>query len=246
MRRREYLASVGSLGLLGVGAPPSRSTGDTLTVRVWFTEAAASYDGLRSRITEFVRTAFGPLFDRVALSWGGPVSASTEDAYEAMTSLEWPLKLLRGRVGLGECVPVDDVNLLVTDGDVTAQYTGMGIRSVAAVSGARHIAAMSPRAATPDEVPYSLPAFRTQVLLHEVGHTLGLSHEHGRLDAHDDYAVASPMVSTYPWADADVREGQFSFERRACGASFPDVSEKDCVLSFEFSACATAALGTSE
>lgn len=244
MRRREFLSSVGSLGLLGVSDLPHRAADDTLTARVWLTDAAASYDGLRDRIEEFFRAAFGPSFHRVDLSFGTPVAASTEDAYELMTSLEWPLTLLKGRVGLGPHQPVADVNLLVTDGDVTTSYTGLGTHSVAAVSGARHVAAMSPRAETPDEVPFSLPAMRTQVLLHEAGHALGLRHDHGSLDVRGDDAVASPMVSTYPWASAEVRDGQFAFDERACGESYPDVSGKRCRLSFEFSACARRALAT--
>ena len=234
MNRRRFLrtslaAGVGLAGLaVGHGAMD-----DTLDVRVWFTEAAAGYDGLRERVEGYLSQAFGRLRDGVRLTFGRPVSVSTENGYRVTATGEWPAKLATGPPS-----PVDDVNLLVTDGQMQTSPTGVGLPHVASVGGARHVARMPPAEDGETVVPFRNRARITQVLVHEVGHALGLGHDHGTIVDGSTHVVVSPMVSAYAWATGNVRERQFDYRESACGSTYPSVEGKEGRLDMIYSECA--------
>jgi hypothetical protein len=176
--------------------------------------------------------------DSVAVEFGGRVAVDAEHGHRAVVSGEWPGKVAAGTVGLGDLDTADDVNLLVTDGDFAATPSAAGAFDFAAVSGARHVARMPPVEDCPSVVEVGTPALATQVLLHDVGHALGLRHDDGRV-GDDDRPVVSPMVSAYAWADAGTRERQLGFEHGSCGDAVRTVDRDDARLALHYSACAT-------
>lgn len=234
MNRRHLLSSVGAAYLGLVGAVGSRAAAPP-TVAVWTSEAASCYRGVADRATAYLGAALSEAVPDVEVSHAGSVPVSTERAYDLMASTEWPRTL----AGTGD---IADVNLLLTDGAMDHAPTGLGVPHVAAVGGAGDVAAMDPPEDAGSVVPYSWPAFATQVLLHECGHALGLDHDHGVVHATDDAVVASPMVSAYAWASADERAGQFAAGANACGESLPPPAGRERRLGLRFSDCALAAL----
>ncbi|WP_121822127.1 zinc metalloprotease [Halostella salina] len=199
MNRRTFLKRSVHAGTLGTLAKRFVSADGTLDVRVWLSERAATHDDAGARAAEYVELAFGAVRDDVSVTRGGTVSVQHEHGHAVVQSGEWPRILLAGLAGSDGVDPVGDVNLLVTDGPMDAAPTGMGGAHVAAVGGARHLAAMPPAEQSTSVVPYSMPALATQVLLHECGHALGLTHDDGRVDRRDDGVVATPMLSSYAW-----------------------------------------------
>ncbi|WP_252698382.1 hypothetical protein [Natronosalvus vescus] len=143
--------------------------------------------------------------------------------------------MLHGHQGTNGIDPVTDVNLLVTDGAMEHAPTGIGVYNLASVGGARYLERVPPRAEIADIVPYESSMQVMQVLLHEIGHVLGLAHEHGSIESIDEGTVASPMVSTYAWVD---ERGQFSADQCACGGLYPERRDGNYYLSFDFSTCA--------
>ena len=216
MNRRTVLAGAGatvSLGLVGQQAlqPP-----EPTVVRVWFSEAAASYEGLAATVEGYLGAALEPAVGPVEFDFvPEPLSLPAEDGRRVLTT-HWPARVARGAVGMGGIDPVGGVNLLVTDGDPTKQPSGYARPHVAATTGAEFVARMTPVDETPAVVPYSVRAAATQVLVHEVGHALGADHEHGTARRADDALVASPMIGSYLWASDDVRERHLP-EENACG-----------------------------
>jgi hypothetical protein len=239
VRRRRFLLSVGAvggLGALGFGArPPERR----VDVHVRLSETAAAYDGVRERARGYLRRALEPAVHDLDVTFGDPVSVSTEDAYDLVTGGEWPLRLAGDPGDLA-----DDVNLLVTDGDMSETPTGAGVPHVAAVGGARHLAQMPPAADAPDVMTHTPRAHVTQVLLHEVGHALGLDHDHGAITPIDDAVIVTPMVSAYAWLPAEVKERHFNHDRSACGHPFVDVGASRRDLALDYSPCAREALAS--
>lgn len=189
-------------GSLGVGWYASRSRRETLDVRVWFSERAATHDGLEERVAGYLEPALADAYGSVALEFGGSVDVSAERGAKLMR-LEWPGLVALGFAGLGPVEPARDVNLLVTDGDPRKTPAGYGMSNVATVTGARYLARAPPREAIDDVADYSIPLAVAQLLLHETGHALGLDHADGSATVEDGAIVASPMVSGYAWADAD-------------------------------------------
>lgn len=229
--------SLGAVGGLGAAGYTTRSRERRVDVRVWLSERAATYDGVEERARGYLRRALDPAADDLAVSVAGTVDTSTEDAYHLLTGGEWPLSLARRPGDVA-----DDVNLLVTDGDMSETPTGAGVQHVAAVGGARHLAQMPPADDAPDVMAHTTPAYVTQVLLHEVGHALGLRHDHGAIAPVDDGVIVTPMVSAYAWLPPEVRERHFDYDRSACGRPYVHVGSSRYDLALDYSACARSAL----
>lgn len=242
MNRRQVLAGACGCGSIGglwyVLRPPRR----TVEIRFWRSPRAASHDGVGEQIVAYLEAAFSPIYDEVEVTDGGVVSTSTEHGYGVMRSGEWPRRIADGFVSEHGIDPVADVNLLVTDGPMTHAPSGAGIPHLASVGGARYLTGVPPREDLDDVVPYRTPERVMQVLLHEVGHALGLNHEHGTITSVDGMTIASPMVSTYAWATDPVSRRQFDAEHSSCGTLYPEDRSGERHLSFAFSGCESAAL----
>lgn len=235
MKRRAFLGAVGSVASLGTLAYTTRRTDDVLAIRIWLSERAGRYGGVGERIREYLAAtlAFGDR--RLEPTLGGTVSVSTEDAARLTSRGEWPLALAAGRLGRRDIDPVSDVNLLVTDGGMRDAPTGYGIPRVASVGGARYIDRLEPPEALFGDdrtVPATTAARTMHVLLHEVGHALGLTHRHGVAARSGDSIVATPMLSSYAW-DPD-----FDPAPSRCGGAIPSARGRERRLRFAFSACA--------
>jgi hypothetical protein len=231
--RRSFLKGCAHVGTVGTLAKRRWSSDGSLDVRVWLSERAAERGDAGRRAVEYLELAFGAVRDDVTVSRGGTVTVRREHGYEVMQRGEWPGAVATGLAGDHGVDPVDDVNLLVTDGAMDTAPTGTGGAHVAAVGGAQALAAMPPADSTAPVVPYSTPARVTQVLLHECGHALGLSHDHGTVERRDDAVVATPMLSSYAWTGSRDRGG--------CGdGSEPAEAAAERRLSFLFSDCAAA------
>lgn len=233
MKRRTFVAAAGALGVGALGF----GSGEPLHVRVWFSERAAAYAGLGRRVQGYVSRALADAVGPVEVSIGGSVSVSSESAYRLLATAEWP-RLLVEELLDAESLPVTGVNLLVTDGDMQSAPTGAGISHLATVGGARTLAGLPPVEETSTVVSHARRWRIAQVLLHEVGHALGLSHDHGSIRLTDRGPVVSPMVSSYAWAPEAVRAIQFDYEANACGAPYPLVAPEHSNLSLRYSACA--------
>lgn len=242
MNRRAFLGAVGSLASVGTLAYSTRDPVDTLEVRVWLSERAASYGGVGDRVVDYLERLLDLAYWSLDVSIGGVVSVAIEDGARVTTRGEWPAAVASGAVGRRNVDPADDINLLVTDGQMKRAPTGYGIPHVASVGGARHIAALEPydelvASGPPDHVARKLVPLRTetrtmQVLLHEIGHALGLDHGHGVAFRYGDAVVATPMLSTYAFTS------DYDADRSRCGVPYPDSDGLARKLSFAFSRCA--------
>lgn len=241
MKRRHVLGSIGlaaSGSLLGYA---SRETGETVRVRVFRSERAGTHDSLLRNVTAVLDVAFDLPFWELDVSDGGVVAIDREHAASAVTSGEWPSLVGRGVIGSGSVEPVWDVNLLVTAGRMDEGPTGYGLPHVAAVGGAQHISKLDPAAVGTRPVSLSRPTFSAHVLVHEVGHALGLAHDHGAVYRTDGASVATPMLSTYAWSD------DFDLTRSCCCEPYPPAgtsSDTERRLQFRFSECARKHLRT--
>ncbi|WP_254768756.1 peptidase M10A and M12B matrixin and adamalysin [Salinilacihabitans rarus] len=230
MKRRTLLGAAGTLASLGTLGYATRDPVDRLEIRYWLSERAATYDSVAARVGEYLRLAFDLAAPSLDLSYGGVVDVSTEDGAAVTRGGEWPARVAAGVAG-GGVRPASDVNLLVTDGQISTAPTGYGVPHVASVGGARHVDALDP--ADPERIvlPYDDPNRAIQVLVHEVGHALGLRHGHGVAYRRDGAVVATPMLSAYAW-DPDYER-----DRSTCGDVYPPL-DGERALSLEFSACA--------
>lgn len=234
VKRRKFLAGAGALGL---GAFGLRTTADDpLAVRVWFSERAADHPELWDRVRGYLERALREAVGPVRLSSGGSVAVPTEDAYLLLMSAQWPQLMAEEVLDGGG--PVTGVNLLVTDGDMATAPTGAGVPHLAAVGGAETLASLPPADDAPAVVDYADRWRVLQVLLHEVGHALGLDHDDGAIRRTEDGPVVSPMVSSYAWAPDPIRRLQFDYEASACGEPYPAVTPGIADLSLRYSACA--------
>ncbi|SEV82173.1 zinc metalloprotease [Natrinema salifodinae] len=241
MKRRAFLGAVGSTVSFTTLAYATGDSGETLAVQVRLSERAATYDGVGDRIREYLgrMLAFGRW--TLDLSIGDTVSVSTEDAARVTRRGEWPMTVARETLGDRERESAADVNLLVTDGGMDEAPTGYGFPHVASVGGARHIAALEPfdELVVDDArriVPHTTRTRTIQVLAHEVGHALGLRHDHGVAFLSGDAVVATPMLSAYAW-DSD-----YTADASRCGTTIPATDGREQKLSLAFSACARRAL----
>ncbi|MGQ3414311.1 peptidase M10A and M12B matrixin and adamalysin [Natrinema sp. LN54] len=245
MKRRVFLGTVGSMASLGTLAYATRGPDETLAVRIWFSERAATYDGIADRILEYLGEAFALEHWTLDVSIGGSVSVSTEDAARLTIRGEWPRAVAAGTLGRRDLEPVSDVNLLVTDGEMERAPTGYGIPHIASVGGARHIAALESFDELVDDdarsiVPYATPTRSIQVLVHEIGHALGLEHEHGVAFRRDGAVIATPMLSSYAW------DPSYDTDRPHCGTAIPSTDDRKRKLSLAFSSCARRELAAYE
>lgn len=214
-----FLGSVGTVLSAGLLGRRAFAADDPLVVRVWRSEAAAAYDDLPSQVRGYLEVALEPLVGAVDVQVvDDPVALRSEQG-RTVLSRRWPRMVVRGMSGLGDVDPVTGVNLLVTDGDPTNHPAGFARPHVAAVTGAGAIARMDPPEEAGTIVKYSVPAATIQLLLHECGHALGLSHDHGAAYPVDDGVVVTPMVSSYFWASPSLRERELS-DRNVCGQGY--------------------------
>ena len=243
MNRRAFLGGVSAALGLGVAGRRATSRPDPVVVRVWFTDAAASHDALAERVEGYLGAALEAVLDAVSVEVASSTVALAHEGGKASLGVDWPVTVAEGLVGLAEVDPVGDVNLLVTDGDPRRQPAGYARPRVAAATGGAYIARMGPAAETPPVVPYSLPAAATQLLLHEVGHALGATHDHGSAWREGDALAASPMVGSYLWAPERVRERHLP-DDGGCGAPYPiDDGGTERRLALRYADCAARVIG---
>ncbi|PSQ07743.1 peptidase M10A and M12B matrixin and adamalysin [Halobacteriales archaeon QS_5_68_33] len=241
MNRRAFLAGCGAVASLGVFGRGGLASDDPLRIRVWLSDRAAEYDKVGSRACEHLDSALAPVGDGVQVTMAEETVTLPAEGGRQVLARHWPRRVLEGAVG-GDVNPTTGVNLLVTDGDPTEQPAGYGRRYVAASTGARYIAEMDLPEEAPGDLRYSVAGVATQLLLHECGHALGLTHAHGRATVSDGRVVASPMVGSYLWRPAEVRR-QYLDETNACGDPLPPpTAEGERRLGLRYSPCALGAL----
>lgn len=223
----------------GVARRAGRPPPEALAVKLWLTDEAAAYSACRDRAAGYLRRALTPAGFDVEVSYGGrPLRFEAADRRIERTV--WPRRVLASVAGTGGIDPVRDVNLLVTDGTVSGPTVGYAYDHVATVPGARFLAASPPADTAPAVVDYSAPTAVAQLLVHEVGHALGLDHDHGSVDVDETAVTASPMVSGYAWGANGVRA---EFLQGSGGtATRPPVGDRSRRLSMQFSASAERAL----
>lgn len=242
MNRRAFLGSLGAVASAGILSRQALASDEPIRVRVWLSDRAATYPDLPARVRGYLRAALAPIRDVRVVFADRSVDLPAEDGREVLAN-HWPARLAKGAVGHEDVSPTVGVNLLVTDGDITTQPAGFARPYVAAATGAKHVAHMPAAAETPETVPYSYSSVATQLLLHECGHALGLTHGHGTGTVVDDAVVASPMVGGYLWTDAETRAAHVGSPDNQCGQSYPSADDAaDRRLRLRFSDCARAAL----
>lgn len=235
MNRRTVLGAVGTLVSLPAIGYTTRRDGTTVSVRFWRTPRAARYDGVERRLFELLTRSLDLPHWTLDVSSGGVVDVETDRAATAVTEGRWPRAILRGAAGVGEVDPVWDVNLLVTDGTLEVAPTGYGVPHAAAIGGASKLAQLEPIGSIDEPVPVSDGTFAAQVVLHEVGHALGLSHADGRHYTDGEASVVTPMLSAYGWQSG----GRSKLGR--CNAADDEVDVTDPTrrrLDLQFSSCA--------
>lgn len=230
--------------ILSAAAVSDRSlrASDPLRVRLFFTERASDYDGLAARVQGYLGAALDEAHSETQITVVDRDIALPSEEGRSSLSRRWPLMVVRSAARRRDVTLTDGVNLLVTDGDPRHQPAGFARRHVAAATGARLIARMPPVDGTDEVVDYTIRAAATQLVLHEVGHALGLAHAHGRATVTDEGLAASPMVGSYIWQGAEARRRHLG-AASACGDPFttPDAGAPR-QLRLRYSACAIAKL----
>ena len=242
VNRRRFLGAAGAILSAAVVGDRSLSARDPLRVRLFLTDRASDYDGLAARVQGYLGAALDEAHSETRITVvDRDVSLPSEEGQSSL-SRRWPLMVVRSAARRRDVKLTDGVNLLVTDGDPRNQPAGFARRHVAAATGARLIARMPPVAETDAVVPYTIRAAATQLVIHEVGHALGLAHAHGRATVTDGGVAASPMVGSYIWQGAKARR-RYLGAASACGDPFtvPDAGAPR-QLDLRYSACAIAEL----
>lgn len=239
MNRRRFLAGIGGVASLPLLVGLTRTDERPVRIRYWTSEGAARWVD-HSHLQGFVRAALDPAFSAVDVSFAGVVPVGTEHGYDVMDSGEWPLRAwASNNPGIGR---VADANILVTDGPLGPDPPGYARHRYAAIGGARHLESLPAPDDVPEVVEYEPSLYTMQLFLHELGHTLGLSHDHGTVESTEDGRVASPMVSGYAWSPGSKR---FDATESACGTPYPEDDPEKRYLSMRYSPCATAELTSS-
>lgn len=234
------LLGVGAAITLGLGSRSRIASDDRLAVRIWQTEEAADHPVARERAAGYLRSALEQVGFEPAISFGEPPQDFTTSD-RAIERTAWPTRVLVGASGAASIDPVADVNLLLTDGDVARSTAGFAYPHIATVPGARFLAAVDPVEATAGVVEYTIPGAVAHLLLHEVGHALGLEHNHGAVVVEETTVTVSPMVSGYAWADGTERPRDLTGGE--CNAGLPSGDGRR-QLAMTYSTCAKDALRT--
>lgn len=238
MNRRTALGALGTSLFFPLVGYSSARDGSSVAVRYWLTPDAARYDGISRRLRRLLRR--GLAFDHwtIEVTAGGVVDIGTDSAAHAMRSGRWPGTVSAGFAGASAVDPVWDVNLLVTDGSLADSPSGYGVPHVAAVGGAAALETVEPDELFDEPVPVTDGTFAAQLVLHEAGHALGLSHEDGSRYERAGTSVVTPMLSLYGWRREHLLES-------ACGRSHPTRVQSDDTarrLDLTFSECARRSL----
>lgn len=244
MNRRVFLGAVGSAASAGALAFSNRESTETLDVRFWLSARASEYDGVPARIEAYLRHALSIGLWDVEVDYGGTVQVSTEDGAAVTRRGEWPRLLGTGLLERNTLDVARDVNLLVTDGQMQTTPTGYGVPHVASVGGAAAIAAIDP--VDPDRLTYeyTTPNRVMQVLIHEVGHTLGLHHDHGIAYERDDAVVVTPMLSTYAFDPEHETDSSRCGESHEHTAVDEPTAAQERRFQLTYSACARERLAS--
>lgn len=232
--------------LLGAGALASGGLVRSVTarkphavdVKIWLTEEAAAHSLCRERAAGHIRRAIEETGLTLTVAFGETTVDPGDRSARATERWFWPQQVLQGRVGLSGIDPVGGVNLLITDGEVDRPTAGYAHPHIAAVPGARHLAEMGPADEASRVFTYTVQAAVTQLLLHEVGHALGLDHDHGAVTVGEGTVTATPMVGGYAWASDHGQRSQ----RSTCGGPLEGDLDGTRQLSMTFSDCAVQAL----
>lgn len=242
MNRRTFLGGLGLVGSAGVVAAGRSLASTPLEVVVWFSEGAATYEGLRPIVAGYLGRALEGAGVEASVVFGDrPIPLEREQGAHLL-SVEWPERVLGGTLGLGSIDETGDVTLLITDGDPASRPAGYGMTAVGALTGARLLAEMPPPATTPTVVAPTGPAVIAQLLLHECGHALGLTHGHGTVAVEGDAVVATPMIGRYAWASTGVREHQVGRSEDRCGSSYPATGGRSRRLQLHYGSCSRRAI----
>ena len=237
MNRRRVLLGIGAALSLGLGDRGGRDSTRPIAVRIWQTEDAASYPASRERAVTLLRETLGTIGHDLEITFGArPLEFDVGD--QELERRVWPRRVLAGVTRTTSIDPVWDVNLLLTDGDVFRPTAGYAYDHIATVPGARHLNELA--TGTPTVVDYSVPGAVAQLLLHEVGHALGLDHEHGSITLEASTITVSPMVGGYAWASDAVRSAALDGTR--FGAPPPTATERERRLQLSYSQCARTTL----
>lgn len=238
MKRRHVLFSAATVLSIGLSDRVCVPRDRRLSIRIWLTEEAAAYPGCRPIVETYLRGALDRVGPGSEITFGEPLQQFSEPDRK-VERVAWPRRVMAGLVGLEAVDPAKDVNLLITDGAAAGDTAGYAYNHIATVPGARYLAEM-PASESMAVVDYSTPAAVTQLLLHEVGHALGLDHRHGSVTSDETAVTASPMISGYAWTPERIRRHRF--DGRSCNGGDLPTSTKARRLSMQYSRCAAAGI----